>query len=472
VAWKVGSATSATVTTLQKESGPPTAPTANFSANPTSGQAPLSVQFTDQSSGSITSRDWNFGDGSSHSSALNPSHTYNNAGSYTVTLTVTGSGGSNSKSLTIQVNTPPPPAPTANFSANPTSGNAPLSVQFSDQSSGSITSRDWDFGDGSSHSSALNPSHTYNNAGSYTVTLTVSGSGGSNSKSVTIQVSTPPPPAPTANFTANPTSGNAPLTVQFTDQSSGSITSRDWNFGDGSSHSTALSPSHTYNNAGSYTATLTVTGSGGSNSKSVTIQVSTPPPPPPTANFTANPTSGNAPLTVQFTDQSSGSITSRDWNFGDGSSHSTALSPSHTYNNAGSYTATLTVTGSGGSNSKSVTIQVNTPPPPPPTANFTANPTSGNAPLTVQFTDQSSGSITSRDWNFGDGSAHSTALSPSHTYNNAGTYTVTLTVTGSGGSNSKSVTIQANTPPPPAPTANFTANPTSGNAPVAVQFTD
>src|SRR5207249_5626593 len=127
---------------------------------------------------------------------------------------------------------------------------------------------------------------------------------------------------------------------------------------------------------------------------------------------------------------------------------------------AGSYTATLTVTGSGGSNSKSVTIQVNTP---PPTANFTANPTSGNAPLTVQFTDQSSGGITSRDWNFGDGSAHSTALSPSHTYNNAGTYTVTLTVTGSGGSNSKSVTIQVNTPPP---TANFTANPTAGNAPL------
>src|SRR5207244_7368597 len=113
------------------------APTANCRASLQSGLPILSVQFSEQSSGSITSRDWNFGDVSSNSSALNPSHTYNNAGSYTVTLTVTGSGGSNSKSLTIQVNTPPPPAPTANFSANPTSGNAPLSVQFSDQSSGS-----------------------------------------------------------------------------------------------------------------------------------------------------------------------------------------------------------------------------------------------------------------------------------------------------------------------------------------------
>src|SRR5204862_4209806 len=97
---------------------------------------------------------------SSHRRAPNPSHTYNNAGRQTVTLTVTGSGGSNSKSLTIQVTTPPPPAPTANFSANPTSGNAPLSVQFTDQSSGSITSRDWNFGDGSSPSDELNPSQT------------------------------------------------------------------------------------------------------------------------------------------------------------------------------------------------------------------------------------------------------------------------------------------------------------------------
>jgi len=71
-------------------------------------------------------------------------------------------------------------------------------------------------------------------------------------------------------------------------------------------------------------------------------------------------------LTVQFTDQSSGSITSRDWNFGDGSSHSSAQSPSHTYNTAGDYTATLTVTGSGGSNSKSVAIHVTTAPLPSP----------------------------------------------------------------------------------------------------------
>jgi len=80
-------------------------------------------------------------------------------------------------------------------------------------------------------------------------------------------------------------------------------------------------------------------------------------------------------------------------------------------------------------------------PPPPPTANFSANPASGNAPLTVQFTDESTGAITSWNWDFGDGSADSPAQNPSHTYTNAGDYTVTLTVTGSGGSGSNSLPI-------------------------------
>src|SRR5439155_14656519 len=87
-------------------------PTANFAASPSSGQAPLAVQFTDQSTGTISSWDWNFGDGSTHSSTQNPVHTYNSAGSFTTTLTVTGTGDSNSKSLTISATTNTPPSGT------------------------------------------------------------------------------------------------------------------------------------------------------------------------------------------------------------------------------------------------------------------------------------------------------------------------------------------------------------------------
>jgi PKD repeat protein len=68
-----------------------------------------------------------------------------------------------------------------------------------------------------------------------------------------------------------------------------------------------------------------------------------------------------------------------------------------------------------------------------PTASFSGSPTSGDYPLTVQFTDGSSGDPTSWSWNFGDGGS-STAQNPSHTYTAAGTYTVSLTVANADGS--------------------------------------
>ena len=66
-----------------------------------------------------------------------------------------------------------------------------------------------------------------------------------------------------------------------------------------------------------------------------------------------------------------------------------------------------------------------------PTAAFTATPTSGTAPLAVQFADASTGSPTSWSWNFGDGGT-STLQNPAHVYSGEGTYTVTLTVSRSG----------------------------------------
>jgi PKD repeat protein len=160
----------------------------------------------------------------------------------------------------------PPSPPVADFSASPTTGDAPLAVTFSDLSTGRVDSWAWDFGDGGT-SSAQNLTHTYNTTGSYTVKLTVTGPGGTdeNVKTNYITVSTPPP-APIADFSASPTSGNAPLHVVFTDQSTGTIGAWSWSFGDGYG-ATIRNPSHTYEFPGTYTVSLTVSGESGSDAE-------------------------------------------------------------------------------------------------------------------------------------------------------------------------------------------------------------
>jgi PKD repeat protein len=154
----------------------------------------------------------------------------------------------------------------------------------------------------------------------------------------------------------------------------------------------------------------------------------------PNADFAGNPTSGCAPLTVQFTDKSTGcpsdptlgKPTGWKWDFGDGGI-STLQHPSHTYANVGTYNVTLTVTNNCGSDTATKTdyikvADVN------PTADFIGTPPIGCAPLTVNFNDTSTGGPTSWQWDFGDGGT-STLQHPSHTYASPGTYTVKLTVT-------------------------------------------
>ncbi len=161
-------------------------------------------------------------------------------------------------------------------------------------------------------------------------------------------------PLPVAEFTGNPVSGTAPLTVNFTDQSTNNPVSWQWNFGDGST-STQQNPQHTYQNAGTYTVALTVTNSHGSDTETKTNYIEiTQAGSAPVAEFTGNPVSGTAPLTVNFTDQSSNSPTSWNWNFGDGNS-SNQQNPGHTYQNAGSYTVALTATNSHGQDTETKT---------------------------------------------------------------------------------------------------------------------
>jgi PKD repeat protein len=153
-------------------------PVASFTTDVTSGFAPLSVQFTDTSTGSPTSWNWNFGDGNT-STAQNPSHTYSTPGTYTVSLNVSDGNVSNisTKPNLITVTNNSGNSPIANFMADVTSGRAPLTVHFTDLST-NATSWNWNFGDGNT-STAQNPSHTYSTPRTYTVNLSASNDYGS-----------------------------------------------------------------------------------------------------------------------------------------------------------------------------------------------------------------------------------------------------------------------------------------------------
>ena len=432
---------------------------ANFTAQPTSGPAPLNVQFTDESAGNITAWLWSFGD-SVTSTLQSPTHIYTTKGVYTVTLTVTGPGGSDDEMKTGYITAYEPVS--ADFAASPMSGVRPLVVTFTNQSTGDYTVSLWDLGDGATDTQ-ISPTHIYTAAGAYTVTLTVSGPGGTDALTRTNYITVYEPVR--ANFAASPTSGVASLTVAFTNTSSGDYTASLWDFGD-SVTGTLESPTHTYTTEGAYTVTLTVTGPGGSDDEVkvgyITVYE------PVSAGFTANPMQGIVPLEVTFTNQSTGDYTASLWDFGDEVT-STLESPTHTYTVAGVYTMSLTVSGPGGTDNLSRTNYI-TVTEPPPIADFTASPLAGQPPLTVTFTDISTSSITSWLWEFGDGETSATQH-PTHTYTLTGTFTVSLTVTGPGGSDTevKSRYIRVSEKPV---IANFTAHPTSGPAPLTVQFTD
>ena len=142
-------------------------------------------------------------------------------------------------------------------------------------------------------------------------------------------------------------------------------------------------------------------------------------------DFTATPSSGFAPLGVQFTDTSIGNPSSCSWNFGDGG-YSTDFNPLHTYEAPGTYTVRHNLySGEWGIaqvvRTDLITVHA------PLKAGFTAAPRAGYETLDVTFTDTSTGDPASWHWAFGDG-ATSTAQHPSHLYAAPGSYTVVLTV--------------------------------------------
>jgi PKD repeat protein len=390
---------------------------------------------------------WNFGDGNT-SSELNPVHTYNNQGNYTVVATAINNCGQTSATQQINVVL----SPVANFSATPLTGCTDLTVQFNNESSSNTTSWNWSFPGGNPSTSTLtNPVVVYNQQGAYSVTLIAGNSAGQSTITKNNYIN--PLSSPTTGFTIDVNGPN----VIVTNTGSGA-TSTEWQIQDNGFQSfSGNSISYTFSSNGTFSIRQINTNNCGSNNleQFVTINAY------PIANFIGNASGNCAPLQIAFNNTSLNG-TSFQWTFENGNpGQSNEENPTVTFAEAGQFTISLTATNQYGTNTSTQLITISGAPQPEFT--FITNS------LNVNFANMTiSSGNTNYSWNFGDG-ATSSETNPSHTYSTEGTYEVTLTVTNECGTSTVTQTVVVDNR---APVVSFSSSQQSGCAPFEVQFTD
>ena len=481
--------------------GPPPdpVPVAAFVGTPTTGTAPLSVQFTDQSTNGPTSWSWDFGDGLT-STLQHPEHTYTAPGLYTVRLTASNAAGPSAPAVRTDY------IAVGSTSGGGGGGTVAFGAVWSNGASGSVVSTSITSSPAGEARVLLaavatrpnRPVSTVTGAGlSWTrlaaqcggrnqtglevwmaygvgvagaVTATLDSSASSVVLAVTAYTGAAPGGPVGAAIPANsngvngacsggtdqsaysiavaPSATNAVIysaaTMRNKSHSPGPAYTERVELTQGSSGDTASIVAQ--DSASAAAAPLVADGTFDSTVDWAAIALEIRPgagssgdPEPPVAAFAGDPTNGTAPLTVEFTDQSTNDPTGWSWDFGDGNT-STEQHPTHTYTDPGIYTVQLTASNGEGSSApliKTGYIAVGAPPA-PPVAAFTGTPTSGTAPLAVQFTDQSTNGPTAWSWDFGDGGT-STEQHPSHTYVVPGVYTVQLTASNADGSGAPAV---------------------------------
>jgi len=380
-----------------------------------------------------------------------------NAGNYTIFVKAIGQPSlTNKMSAGVQLTVPnQPPTAALSVSAGSTSitatatMTAPVTITASTAGStdpdGSIVSSTINFGDGSAALSGSSASHTYNAAGTYTITATVTDNlGATASKSATIVVSSINQP-PIAAISATPGTAYAPATVSVSAAGSsdpdGTIAGSVISFGDGTSAS-GLTASHKYSSPGVYTLTATVTDNlGASSSASANVTVKAP------EVIVSSPASGGIlPQRVHVVASGfSGNPVTAMQIYVDGTIVYSV--------NSANLDATITVAGgahtllvkgwdnAGQNFSKSLSVTINKPPVAALNLSSGSILVGGSVTASAAASSDPDGTIASTIISFGDGSSAS-AVSATHQYKTAGTYTVKATVTDNmGASSTASATV-------------------------------
>lgn len=304
--------------------------------------------------GSIEKFSWEFGDGET-ASTRTVTHAYGKTGEYEVLLRVTDNGNKTGElRQRIRVEAAAG-APTATIKTSPAArenvigGEAPFEVTFDASDSadpnGNIVEYQWDFeNDKKFDASNKIATHTFTEAGTYTVTLkTTDTSDLFATAQVIVKVQ---PQGLRVRLTAEPVSGSTPLTVRFdasgSTYPSGQIVSYEWDFGDGGRpRIDNAQVAYQYTSVGTFTAKVTaITSDNKRGSFELPINVR---PVSLNACFEPSTQSGAAPLTVVFDPTcSTGTIVKYKWDFA-GLKNSTDRKPSYTFGNPGTFDVELEV---------------------------------------------------------------------------------------------------------------------------------
>lgn len=222
----------------------------------------LDASASSDPDGTIEDYEWDFGDGTTGLGRM-VTHTYDAAEEYNVTLTVRDNSGSTaSKTISVTVNSPQ--APSASFDIVPEEPFIQEKVAFdaseSSDNDGTIVNYEWRFGDGETAIGEV-VTHTYENAGGYSITLTVTDNDGlstSTTRGITIKA-TSSPVVSMEILTENPVLGEK-VTFDAGDSvdPDGTIVKYEWDFGDGEKGA-GTKVTHTYEDAAEYAVTLTLT---------------------------------------------------------------------------------------------------------------------------------------------------------------------------------------------------------------------
>lgn len=386
--------------------------------NTVSGYTANFTQATNNISGFL----WNFGDGS-QSTQINPSHTYQNDGTYLVEFVYFN----NCDTLTYTKNVVIANPPVANFTYSSATGCNPLTVTFTNTSSSNASSFLWSFEGGTpAVSTAKNPVVTFQNKGTFNVSLTATNNIGTNTKIENDLITVFSTPVPAFTHTHNSLS----YTFNYTGETASQVK---WLFGDGGS-AIGQQVNHIYSSTGTYLLKVIGTNNCGSDTLEYSLVVAL----LPTAGFNYNLDHGCAPLEVQFTNTST-SASSVFWTFEGGiPAFSTSNNPVVTFTVGGYYDIQLIAYSSTGNDTlnRQSLISVDAG----PSVNFNY---SINGP-TVDFSSLCSADAEEFFWDFGDGTI-SEEKNPKHTYTTNGNYTVTLFANNDCGQQSRSKSVLMST---------------------------